>query len=484
MALDEFNFPVKPYLQQLMREQYPDINSQPGSAFHDLILVPVAAMFQNAFDRINIMKQSVALTNYSVMTQEEMDRRASNFFIERRTGVQSYGTVRIYVTTKKVLTITDTTYFYNEQSLRWTAITPKTYSIENMTFDPTRAEYFIDVPVQAEVPGEEYTLTIGDELSVTGIQASLVVAINNFVTGVAADTNTDLFNRIQDAITNNELVKPSAIKKILQEQFATIRNLAVIGYGDAGMQRDVINVSLPLEDMFGTSECYRVNLPLDADGNVNWYDNNGQPVLAPIGGWAGAIWDASGKDFNDLPVTWDGQNYTHVSVQPGFIVRFFDNGSLSDPDAGDYYVYKVEEVSVVAGGAPVKVIRLSTPLSQTSLSSTYKYKLLGNVGMNSFHVGGKVDIVVDDTSTEELDVVVSNAPEIDPAGSNVIEIPLVDYQVYNNNSPIFDDNITFVQPVLSILRVAQVSYGASTNELKVLVPFRDYTVVSAVYRSK
>jgi hypothetical protein len=275
------------------------------------------------------------------------------------------------------------------------------------------------------------------------------------------------------------------------EQFPTIRNMSIIGYGHPLMTRDVIRASLPVEDMFGVSSCQKINVPIDADGNITWFDSLGNPLITPggayipgIGGTAGIIVDLTGKDFNSLNVTWDGTNYTTISVQPGFVLRFLETGLTPDPDARDFLIIKVEEALIAPYGPIAKIIRVNEPFYDVALTA-YNYKLLGNVGLNTFHVGGKVDVALDDLAAEELDVIVSYAPEIDPVNSNIIEIPLVDYQVsILANEVMFEGNTPFLTPVLQVLKVAQVSPGASTNEEKVLLPIRDYTVVRGEHRKK
>lgn len=483
MADYKFNFPIVQYLQQLVRDSRPELNTQVGSAIHDLVITPMSLIAQDVNDKINVLKQSSTLINYTVMTRSEMDKLAANFFIERRTGNRAYGVIRIYLTTKRPISITADN-FASAADLRWSPITPKDYAIEDLNFDPTTTEFYIDVAYEAVEAGEDYTLSKGDDVTIEGITASRSSALYDFVIGTSEDTNADLYTRIQDSISNNELVKPTAIKKILQDTFTTIRNIAVIGYGDEGMDRDIVRVALPLEDMFGVNLCVKVQLPLDADGEVNWYDDLGNIITSPIGGWVGAIYDVNNKDFNNLAITWDGRNYTTTSVQPGFVVRFLSTGSISDPDVGDHYVARVESVPLTPGGVAQQIIRLNDSLNDTTLSS-YQYKLLGTVGANSFHVGGKTDVALDDSSNEDLSVIVDYADEVDPAGSNVIEIPLTSEQVLHpSGSAMFEDNTAFVEPVLMVVKVEQVSFGASTNIEKVLVPFRDYTVVRAEHRKK
>lgn len=483
MSEDRFNFPIKQYMQQLVRENYPEYNTQAGSALHDLDITVMSLMAQNVIDRLNIVKQSSYLTNYPVMTSEDMDKLAANFFIERRTGVKAYGVIRVYFTNKRYVSLTSNSFFYQD-TLQWFPITPQDYPIERIQFDASTTEFYIDVAVEASNEGEEYTLAYGDEVYIDGINAARALALYDFVQGTNQDTNATLFERIKDSISNNELVKPSAIRKIMLEQFSTIRNIQVIGYGDPGMERDIVSVSLPLEDMFGVNQCKKVRLPLDANGDVNWYDSTGAIVVAPEGGWVGAIYDLNGKDFANLQVTYDGVNYTTVAVIPGYIVRLLETGAVSDPDQGDHYVARLETVPIIPGGTAIQVLRLDTLLLDI-IGASYNYKLIGSVGVNSFHVGGKVDLAIDDLSNEEMTVIVDRADELDPAGSNVIEIPLTSDQVLHaDGSIMFEENIAFVSPVLTIIQVDQIPDGVSSSIMRTLVPFRDYTVIRAAHRAK
>lgn len=490
---DRFSIPVIEFITKLMREQFPDLNVSRGSAFHKTFIRPAAALVQPFRDRSNTFKRNQNLDNYQVMSEEEMDRRAASFVVDRSSGKRAFGTQRVFFDTIQPVYIDRYAVFFDDNDRRWHPMDGTVLTEIEMAsnYIPQTGEYYADVVVISEAEGEDYVAEAGQVNQFSNIAgATRTINPNPYSGGLNRETNTDLYVKIRQAITNRDLVKKDAIATAIKDAFDSVRAVQVIGLGDPRMTRDVVEAVVSIDDVLRFSYCRKVNLPLDENGEVNWFDKNGNPVISPLGGYVGAIADLTGIDFHKVPMSSDRETTSFVSVQPGYRARVYP-GYDQDPDPGDYTVTRVESVPVVINGENVKILRLDRPFGDSQISSwdpvadfdKYSYSILGAVQTKSFHVGGKIDAYVDSTADVQDNVIVSILPEVSPG---VSEIEVTDTNPVNplTGLPIFENAKPFRFPVLSILKIEQVDYEDDSVVERELIPEVNWVYVSAESRGR
>ena len=490
---NRFAIPVIEFLSTLMREKYPALNVSRGSPFYQAFLRPAATILQPFRDRNNTIKRNQSLVNYQVMTVQEMDRRASNFLVDRLLGSRAYGVQRVYFALPRSVVIDTTAVFLDDNDLRWTpinSVAADEFDLAANVIEET-AEYYVDVPVIAEAEGDEYRAEAGQVNRVLNVPGAVRTGNpNDFSAGRGLETNTELFSRITESITNKDLVKDPAIISVIKANFSSVRAVQVVGMGDPKMTRDVINAIISIDQILRFSFCQKVNLPLDENGDVKWLDDNGNPVISPLGGYVGAIVDITGIDFNSISLAAGYDPTVKVSVQPGYRIQLYE-GYTGDPDAGEHYVTRVEEVPIAPGGRVTKVCRLDMAFQDSQISTwspvtdydKYSYTVFGGVSSRAFHVGGKVDAYIDSLADEEDVVIVNSLPELSPG---VSEVPITSTNPINleTNLPLFEDNNPFRLPTLSILKIEQVDYEDSSKVELELIPSVNWVYVSAEARGR
>lgn len=494
---DRFALPVASFLRQLLKERFPQFPVGQGSAFGDVLVLPASFIFQQFRDELNVLKRNMSVLNYQTMLEEEMDRLAANYFVERREGERAFGLVRVFFDEVQPVTIDQNAVFFDDDNHRYNPISSITLIAEELQLNeiPDTGEYFADVPVIAQEVGEQYSADEEQVNQFASIQGAVrCLNLLAFSTAKADDTNTDLLIAVKDSITNNDLVKARAIAKVLRANFASTRSIQVVGVGDAAMERDIIDAVVSIQEMIPFSYSQKYNLPLDENGDVNWFDEFGNVVVSPIGGTVAAIRDLTGIDYNAMQVTLDGQVDQVISVQPNYRVRMFQaEGVPNDPDEGDYFVTRVEEVPVEPNGVPVKVIRLDRPFRDPNLGSfdpvadaeKYSYTILGPVSTNRFHVGGKIDVYVDSSANVEESVIVSALSETS-LGSGIAEIPIVEDVPADpvTNLPLFEDNKAFFFPFMGVLKIEQIAGDNVLAVERTLVAGAQYVVINAEFRRR
>jgi hypothetical protein len=490
---NRFSLPAEAFITQVLQESYPALNLAPGSAIYDLFVTPAALIVQQLRDRSKVVSRNQGLLNYQTMLPEELDRLASNFFVSRRPGTHSTGVQRVVFSTPQVVNITPNAAFTNDDGIRFRPITSVTVSSSALSSNVIveTGEYFVDVACISESTGDQTELAAGAVTGFSGVPgAARTINSTDYVGGQNSESNSRLFSRIKSSLSNKDLVTSSSFKAAILETFTTVRAIKVVGFGDPLMERDVVSVSLAAERLFEQSFCQKVNLPLDASGNVQWEDDNGAVITAPIGGFVGAIYDLTGKDFNAIQASLDGRNVEIISVQPNFRVRLLNS---EDPDFvnNDFVVTRVEEVPVAPGGPAVKLVRLDRSLQDTSsvdvsaALDTNPYTILGAINSSHFHVGGKVDIYIDSVSDTTKTVNISVLPPLSSSAPTASEVPLTSSFVNEvSGASLFEDGAGFEIPVLAVTKVELVDPSNDNFILQELTPNVHYNLVRKESRGK
>lgn len=488
---DRSSIPVIEFVTTLMREKFPNLSSSRGSPFYQTFVRPMAALLQPFRDRMNVIKRNQSMRNYAVMSEDELDRIVANFMVDRLFGSRAYGVQRVYFEEIRAVNIDLTAAFLDDLDHRWRPTHPVSLTEIEMSANVVAEtqEYYVDVPVVAEVDGEEYQAEAGQVNRVINVPgATRTTNLASYFSGKDPESNTDLYVRARESITNQDLVKEDGITAAIKANFPTVRAVKSLGFGSPKMTRDVVDAVISIDSVLRYSYCQKINLPLDENGEVSWYDADGNIIIAPIGGYVAAVADLTGVDFNAIRVSSSYDKTTLVSAQPGFRVRMYQ-GYNGDPDAGDFLVTRVESVPLAPGGTPVKILRLDRAFADPQISSwdpvadyeKYAFTMFGGASTRSFHVGGKIDTYIDSTADEEDYVIVSILPEI---SSGVSEVPVSDVDPGNGSLPLFESGKPFRLPVLNILKVEQVDYEDDAKVERELIPGIDYVLVRAEYRGR
>jgi hypothetical protein len=480
-----YNLPVETFIRQLLKERYPKLNTAPGSAIYDLIITPAALIQQSARDRAKIIQRNQSIANFGTMLPEEMDRLASNFFVERSTGSKATGLQRLYFPQAQSIFIDTSVLFLSDDGLIFRPISPVVLSAEEMALNIVVAtnEFYVDVPVISEDIGTKYTVKAGTINRFNGVPgATRTVNPSDFFGGTDPESNGELYVKIKNSLASREPVKPASIKSLLLSQFPTVQDVLVQGFGDRYMDRDRARIVLSIDDVIPASFSRKLNLPLNISGDVELTDEDGNPVVAPMGGFAGAVVDLSGLDFNNVQVQLTANVNEFVSVQPGFRVRF------SDPDDLDYgisyRVRKVVETPIAVGGEPYKVLLFDRTLKQTNTATApeegAEYRLQGFINSDAFHIGGKVDVYVKSAGEEERSVIVSALPST-VAGSNIAEVPVAANFIDSDGVNQFAGD-GFSLPAISIVKIEQLDPLTDDVVIRTLIPDVHYKLIRAEVR--
>ena len=190
----------------------------------------------------------------------------SNFRLDRKAGSFARGTITVILSNNITVTFGRGSVF-QANGLQY--VTTEVYTAKaeaaqvNAATDrlitPTAdGKYSFTMEVQASVEGDAYNLDKGTLVVPVSPPPAYVTsyAITDFTLGTAAETNTELLNRLQEGIAAKALSNRVNMAAFLRsiEAYSRIIGMSIVGYGDAEMLRDKHSI-----------------FPVAYGGRVDWY---------------------------------------------------------------------------------------------------------------------------------------------------------------------------------------------------------------------
>lgn len=244
---------VREYLISRIRELYPDSATRPdlkpGSAFYDLLILPLAALLedyqlehQNILDLQNVRDPQ----DYS---DSDLDAVAMNFLMLRNSGTKASGYVKFYFNRAVTLNIPKGTILKSSDDLEFETLSDM--YVPKLQMEGNIAEYpYYDsgnIYVIAREAGNEYNKAVGTQftLQTTGDipTPAKIVNVDPFTSGTEKEGNQTFFDRIKTTVYNKSLASKEAIDSKLKELYPTIVKTEVVGAGNPLMIRDLANLT-------------------------------------------------------------------------------------------------------------------------------------------------------------------------------------------------------------------------------------------------
>jgi len=353
-----YQLPIEKFLVTKIQEHFPNFDIRQGTAFRDMLIKPMIILMQPYRDQVNIIKRNLSLQNFEMMSEEEMDALVANVFVERRGGTKSEGTVRVYFAQAVQVTFSTTVQFQTTDGLIFYPKNSISFVAEEVALNTEGLYYFVNIPSIAESEGLQYNIDPHAILFVAGGPDGVVKVDNpsSFALGVDRETNAQLKDRTEKAISVRDLVIKKSISAVLLENFDSLREISVAGFGDPEMNRDVMTTVLDLVSLVDERVTGR------ADGTTTFIDTAYPPDI----------------------------DFYAIGLQPGNRLVI-----LSGPNTGLY------PIKAVTGAQSIEVT------TNITTEDNVDYGLDGLVTTDQYHIGGKVDVYVDSTKLAEAQVVIT-----------------------------------------------------------------------------
>jgi len=392
-------------LEEYLTDAVPDADFSKGSSLRDLCVVAIAYVFAYWKKERDYMKARQSLLLLGALTGQDVDDAVdeilSNWFITRNSGSKSTGTATVYLSTNASVTIPPSTVFYKTQTLQFVPNSSTTLAYLPSQMLPIVdasgeiTSYTIQVPLIASDEGAAYDIDAGSFNDVDRFSPNIVRVVNTspFSGGDDDETTDDLLVRAETAITVRDLNGERCIDTQLRESFSTVEDVAVVGYGDPEMLRDLVAE-------------LATNTRIHAGGYVDAYLRTPITYAKEYTGVVGAAFSENREGYYILrdPTVLASGGFETAGVERGDIIEIYN--ALSDAEANRYIVEQANEYGVYVSS------RTSFPLALPTIDETVNDGTIGP-GNNAY-----TDSVASATYTftsDDVDRYVSIANSATPA---------------------------------------------------------------------
>ena len=238
---DPLEMSIQDFIAARLAQELPDLNIDEGTGVMDFLVKPDQLLMDPVIREVQLIKQGQSLANPELLADSEADALVANFFITRNLGGLATGRVRLYFNAPVAINITIGNVCYTADGHRYLPTTLQSISAESMLFNSSGNLYYFDINVTAEAGGDDYNVTAGSIVGVTNLSVAVrATNISAFTNGLLSEDTASLVARAQQSITERSLVVPRGTIARLQDQFADMTQIQVIGTGDPEMQRDLV----------------------------------------------------------------------------------------------------------------------------------------------------------------------------------------------------------------------------------------------------
>ena len=247
LGTDPFETDIESFISDRFTQEYPDIYAANAGAVRDTFIKPLILVLDPFKRETQAVSKNQSFKDPTVLSDDDADALAANFFSSRDSGHISHGVARISYPNPATVAIDLSNRFFTADGLGFYAITPMTISAEEMAFNRSGLFYFIDIPVQAEAAGAQYNI---DPASLVGIDGLLGYAkvdnLQKFVDGFDAIDTPTFVATTKGSLTEQALVtRRGATARINGDFQGSVQAVQIIGAGDVEMKRDIMVADAP-----------------------------------------------------------------------------------------------------------------------------------------------------------------------------------------------------------------------------------------------
>lgn len=241
------------YIESYLKAALPTGDFSRGSFLRDLVVSAMSytvaylrAEAALALDRSSVKR--IAAMTPGTDRDEAADDAMSNWFLSRKTGRPSRGSVLVHLSAKVDVAVPLTARFYSSPSLSFKpdyaadVVIPASDVIEISGADGTIADRYVVLNLVATESGSSYDVQPSTWAAWTAFNAYVtrIESVAPFVGGASTESTDDFLARAQDAVSTRMMVTDRAIRTILKDRFTTVDDVVVVGAGDDEMTRDVV----------------------------------------------------------------------------------------------------------------------------------------------------------------------------------------------------------------------------------------------------
>lgn len=228
----------------ILSDTYPNLDCGPGTPVYEMVIRPTALLWSRQANGIEELARSINMNNYLTMSEDDLDRLLSRYFISRRSGNYTTGVVRLVFGTRQDVYIAAGEIWELDEVRNYEVISD--HFVVAAELPGNEAEgYYLDVPVQSIGTGDTYNAYTNEAVKCTGDSsqnARRAYFLTDTSDGGLAESNYVFYNRAKDELAARGLYSYKTVKAMLRDNFPTINEVVPVGIRDAEMTRDLVNI--------------------------------------------------------------------------------------------------------------------------------------------------------------------------------------------------------------------------------------------------
>lgn len=370
LSVDPLSVSTRDYLYARFSEVFPEAPITRGNALDD-ILITAAEYFMSGYrEELARLKNSTSLENINLLSDDEADALASNWFVSRDDGASATGSVTVIVDRTAVISINAASVRFYAGDVEFAPTISTVISTDALLAGSLGGGiYEFSINVQAVSAGVSGNVAAGAITRTSGI--SNVVSVTNdspMLGGIARDTTAFLLsNKLPRAISERSLVTARGLGARISTDIPGILRYQVIGHGDVEMLRDRVEVD--------------THSQLVANGHIFYMEN-----FAIIAGYP-HLSDTLVPNDRVYAISRSGAPSEHTIRR---VLGGLDTSVLNGSDVGFTKLVELDASVARREGDHVSILRPSTAVLGDSIVS-------GTVGL-----GGRTDVYIRSDVQQEV----------------------------------------------------------------------------------
>ena len=241
------------FLQAIL-DRIKGVPISPEHPFTELIYNPIDILREEINSDIEALQGVLGLDPSS--PEEDIDKIAANFDIERQEGSKSHGYVTIMFDSP-ISGLDLSSAIFKAGDLEFICTLPHKLSTQDFRLDASGL-YYVTVPIEASSAGSEYNVEAGEISTASNLSVNYI-SISNYtptVGGSDRESNETVIARIKEAITDRALTRKTGIAIKVLNDFPELNWIKIVGSGEQLMTRDRIYVKGHLIRLGASADVY------------------------------------------------------------------------------------------------------------------------------------------------------------------------------------------------------------------------------------
>lgn len=277
LGADPFASDFITFAQDRLNQAFPDLSTADGDAIMDLLIKPAAVLLDPILRETERVKLNLSFRDPTVLTTDEAEALGANLFAERERGTLARVVARIYFSQPQSQSINPSNFLTTQSGLHFFPTSIQSIRSTEMLLNQEGALYYFDINATAEKPGEEYNIGPDEIVNIANVAAAVRVTNKRRARfGADEETAVEFVDRAQQELTERSMVTSRGIAAKVTKSFPEVTRLAIVGFNDPEMQRDVLtggglgpirasgSGAQPIADGQGIDKTSRLSMSLDS----------------------------------------------------------------------------------------------------------------------------------------------------------------------------------------------------------------------------